>query len=203
VAKAKTNSQNIKRYVSRLRDDGSILIVLSQTRDKVNSFIPNQKTRAGGKALRFYAHVEVWTSVVGRLTKKYQGKELVNGTLIQMEVQKNRQSGWEATKITVPFYKGHGFDDVGGCIDFLVDWRHWATSAKEDEDVPPKKGRKGPRKKAGGTIVAPEFSFTGTRDALAVKIQEDGDERELRLLVQEVWDEIEAACAVKRKPRYE
>jgi hypothetical protein len=129
---------------------------------------------------------------------------LVNGNLIQMDVQKNRQSGWEATKITVPFYKGYGFDDVGGCIDFLVDWKHWSTSAKEDGEAPKKKGR-GPvrKKKAKGAVAAPEFDFTGTRDALAVKIQEDGDERELRLLVQEVWDRIEAACAVRRKPRYE
>ncbi|RKZ05953.1 hypothetical protein DRQ25_15030, partial [Candidatus Fermentibacteria bacterium] len=52
--KAKMNSTRIRRVVSRLTATGSILIILSQTRDNVGGglFDP-QQTSAGGRALKF------------------------------------------------------------------------------------------------------------------------------------------------------
>ena len=190
--KAKTNSKNINRVVQALRDSGSILVVISQTRDKINAAYAGQKTRGGGRALRFFAHVEAWTSVMGPIKKTYLGKEREVGADLKVDIQKNRVSGWEG-QIYVPFLKGFGIDDTGACVDFLIDERHWGkagkTSADEDDD-------------AGGKFAAPEFGIEGKRESLIRQIEEAGDERELQLLTARVWREIIEKAAPKRKPRY-
>jgi len=197
VNKAKENSKNIKRYATRLADTGSILVVLSQTRDKIGSFIPGDKTRSGGKSLKFYAHTEVWTSIAGRIKRKVRGKERKIGSYIQMDVQKNRQSGWDYYKVVVPFHRTLGFDDVGGCVDFLVEEGHW-KGPKKDKGLFAKKDKDAPKQ-----IEAPEFEFTGGREDLVRLIESADAEDELRRLVQAVLDDIDKGCAVVRKPRYE
>jgi recombination protein RecA len=184
TAKAKTHSNNINRVVQRLQETGSILVGVSQTRDKIGGMgYGPQKTRAGGKALRFYAHVEIWTSVRGPIKVTKLGKEREVGNLLQLDVQKNRITGWEG-KIEVPFLRKLGLDDLGCCVDFLVGEKHWKKADK------------------GSKITAPEFRFEGTRDALLAKIEGEDAERELQLLVGDVWRKIEEACLPGRKPRY-
>lgn len=184
VAKARVNSSNINRVVKRLEETGSILILISQTRDKIGGVGYQTKTRSGGKALRFYAHVELWTSLKGPIKKTVMGKEREIGNLIQIDVQKNRLTGWEG-KIEVPFYRSFGLDEVGSCIDFLVEEKHWKKADK------------------GGKIIAADFEFEGSREDLIKTIEQNGDERELQLLVGAVWKKIEDASAVLRKPRYD
>jgi hypothetical protein len=197
MAKAKTNSRNINRVVHRLRETGSVLVVISQTRDKVGGHIPGLKTRGGGRALRFYAHLEVWTSVRGPILRRYAGKEREVGSTIRLDVQKNRACGWEG-KIEIPFLKGHGIDDAGSCVDYLLEERHWKFERK-------KKGRAEPgddEPEEGKAFSAPEFGFEGDRETLIQKIQGAGDEWELQKLVAEVWRGIVAGAAPVRKARY-
>lgn len=183
VAKAKTNSKNINRVVQRLKETGSILVVISQTRDKIGGgpFAPT-RTRGGGRALKFYAHVEIWTSVKGPIKVNRMGKEREIGSMLQLDIQKNRISGWEG-KIQVPFLRKLGLDDMGSLVAYLLDEGHW-------------------EKNKSGKISAPEFKYEGTADALIGHIENEGAERELQLLVGDVWQRIEAACAPARKSRY-
>jgi RecA/RadA recombinase len=60
--KAKVNSQNIRRYAARLRNNDSILIITAQTRTNLGVMFGDQKTYAGGKALKFFSHQEAWMS---------------------------------------------------------------------------------------------------------------------------------------------
>lgn len=182
VAKAKVNSRNIGRVVRRLAERGSILNLISQTRDKIGGHIPGQKTRAGGRALKFYAHVEVWTSKRGDLKKTINGKERVYGSTIQIDVQKNRISGWDG-QILVPFHRSFGMDDVGACVDYLTE-ETWGKNKQ-------------------GVIKAPEFDFEGRREDLIRLIEKDDAEDELRSLVRRTWAEIEEKSAVVRKSRYD
>jgi RecA/RadA recombinase len=184
MAKAKENSRNIKRVVRKLRKTGSILIVISQTRDKIGGTIPGQKTRSGGKAIWFFSHAVVWTTVTGDIKRTVLGKERVVGKHLRIDVQRNRLTGWDG-KLDVPFYPSFGFDDLGACVDYLVDEKHWQKAEK------------------GAKIKAPEFAFDGKPEALIRAIQDEGKEAELQKLVGSVWKEIEAACALDRKPRYE
>lgn len=180
MAKAKINSANIKRYATRLEDNGSILIVISQTRDKINSPFP-QRTWGGGKALWFYSHVQILTSVKGDLKKTVQGKDRVVGSTVLVDLLKNRITGWDAIKIEIPFLKQHGFDDVGSCIDFLVSEDHWT--------------------KAGRKIKATELGLELSREELIQEIEEDS-RPELYAVIQSVWDGIQEASKPHRRNKY-
>ncbi len=183
--KAKMNSSGIRKLQSRIKASGSIVIIISQTRDNI-SFGPQPKTRSGGHALRFYATVEVWSSCGTQIKKTVNGKPRVIGINSVLDIKKNRVTG-KRRKVTVPIYYDMGFDDVGGCVEWLIDEGHWEQ-----------RGKKGAQK-----VHAEEFDFTGSKSHLIRKIENEGWENDLRAIVQEVWDEIEAACESKRKKRYE
>ena len=65
--KAKVNSGMLRRVIGRsLKKSGSILIVINQTRDKINAMpFETKKTYSGGHALKFYACTQIISSVAG------------------------------------------------------------------------------------------------------------------------------------------
>src|ERR1019366_483749 len=95
-------------------------------------------------------------------------------------------------KVNVPIIQGVGVDDLGGCVDFLVEEGHWANSKKEEGD----------RASSDKAFIAPEFDFKGKKETLIHKIETEDKEQDLRLLIKQVWDKIEAKCEFVRKPRY-
>jgi hypothetical protein len=205
--KAKTNSRNINRIAQLLRTNGSILAIVSQTRSKVNSQYAGQRTRSGGDALKFYSHIEVWMRVREVLHRTHLRKDREFGSRIEVDVHKNRVSGWEGKLPLVNFLKGHGIDDVGTCVDYLLDERHWdkpeeeagkktrkAAATDDDEDDGEEKKTK--------RFAAPEFDFVGKPEQLISIIEQDGREAELRQIVAKVWRDILAGLIPKRKSRY-
>lgn len=198
MEKAKTNSQNINRAVQVLRDSGSILIVISQTRDRKGGY---GKTRSGGHALKFYAHLEAWTSIRAPIIKTYLRKEREIGATIQMDVQKNRVCGWEG-KIEIDFIKNFGVDCLGTSVNYLLGERHWEKVGKK---------RRGPDDEEVGEVedssinpilIAPEFNFEGRKEKLIELIQDKSLEWELQQLVAKVWREIIEGATPNRKPKY-
>jgi hypothetical protein len=189
VEKAKQNSANLGWITHKLQQSGSILVLISQTRATIGhaaQFKP--RTRAGGEALTFYSDIEIWSSVREKLKKPVRGKKMEIGTRCQIHVTRTRLTGRDRT-VFVPIYNSYGVDDVGSMVDFLVDSEHWAYegSIKERDKI---------------KIAAPEFKYDGKREGLIQLIEGQNKERELRLLTSQVWQEIEAELAVKRKPRY-
>jgi recombination protein RecA len=183
MEKAKLNSIRLRRIMPLLRETGSIMIVIAQTRDNIDPMSYETKTRAGGKALKFYATLEMWTSIAKKLNKTVRDKQRQVGIITKIAVKKNRLSGKEWA-VEVPIYHSYGIDDIGSCIDYLTSEKHWKKA------------------ESGGKITAADFNFEGTRDALIKKIETEGLEKDLRMAVAGVWADIEAACALKRKPRY-
>lgn len=182
TAKAKALSSNMPRILKGLQKTKSILIIISQTRDNIGFGAQfNPKTRSGGKALRFYATVELWTSVREHLNKTVRGKKVDYGIISRIQIKKNRIQGREPI-VEVPILNSSGIDDIGSCIDYLVEWKHWSDSK--------------------GSVTAPEFEFKGRTETLIKKIEEDNLERDLRSLVSKVWAEIEIESATERKKRY-
>lgn len=179
--KAKIHSSHLRKLMRPLSDTGSILIIISQTRDNLGIGF-EKKTRSGGRALRFYACLEMWTSVIKKLKKTVAGKQRQIGIIARVKTKKNRLTGKER-EIDIPIYHSMGIDDVGCNVDWLVDEKHWP--------------------KRGNTIQASEFEFKGTRNKLIAYVEENNLETELQNVVQGVWDKIEAACSVERKRRYE
>lgn len=182
--KAKKNSSGIRSLMGPLGESDSILIIINQTRDNIgfgSQF--NPKSRSGGHALRFYATWEIWSSVVGQLKRTFKGKDRELGITCRVKIKKNRITGRKRT-VDIPIYHSFGIDDIGSCVNFLIEEKHWT-------------------KKKSGKIIADDFDFAGPREKLIQYIEDEGMEMDLRDLVGEVWNSIEKACAVKRKKRYE
>jgi len=181
--KAKKNSANLRRLLKPLADSNSILIIVNQTRDNIG-FGFERKSRSGGHALRFYATIELWSSVKKKISKSFKGKKRQLGIECLIQIKKNRITGRERT-LTIPIYHSFGIDDIGSCVDYLIDEGHWKQNKK------------------GTKIRAKEFKFEGSREKLIKYIEAEGMERDLRSIVADVWNEIEENCKVGRKKRYE
>lgn len=204
VQKAKTNSKRIGQAVQSLRETGSILVVISQTRDKIGARFPT-KTRAGGRALRFFAHVEAWTSVKEPIVVTYRGKDREVGAKILIDMQKNRVEGWEGKLPLINFIKTSGVDDVGSNVEYLIDEKHWKKAKKEDGTDTKKRAARSDEEGDGAktAYAAPEFSFVGTKEEIVQKIEDDSEEVVLQKLVAQVWRDIIANATPTRKAKYE
>lgn len=181
--KAKVNSSMLRRVIGKsLRKSGSILIVINQTRAKMNAMpFESPKTYSGGYALKFYSCVQIISSVAGQIKKTVKGKKRQLGIDGKIHVKKNRITGRDRT-VTIPIYHSFGIDDVGSCVDYLIDEGYW---------------------KKGDEIKAKGLGIKGSRKKLIRIIEHKGLEKDLRELVGDVWNEIEDACVIKRKKRYE
>lgn len=180
--KAKVNSAMLRRVIGRpLVESGSILIIINQTRDNpAAGMFESKKTRSGGRSLKFYACLEMWSSVESRIKKNVMGKKRKLGVNSKIEIRKNRLTGRERTVI-VPIYNTFGFDDIGSCIDYLLDEGYW---------------------KKGKSIKAKGLGIEGSRRKIIKQIERQDLEKDLRELVADVWNEIEEACKVDREKRY-
>ncbi len=182
--KAKVNSAMLRRVIGKpLLRSGSILIIINQTRDNIGA-LPFQpkKTRSGGHALEFYACLEMWSSVAGQIRKTVKDKKRQLGVNCKIQVKKNRITGRDRT-ITIPIYNSFGIDDIGSCVDYMLDEGDWKLST--------------------GEINAKGLGVKGSKRKLIKIIERDGLEKDLRELVGDVWRGIEDACTIQRKRRYE
>lgn len=180
--KAKKNSSNLRRILPLLERSKSILIIINQTRDNIGfGAMFNPKTRSGGHALRFYATLEIWSSVAGHIKKTIKGKPRPLGIISRCKIKKNRLTGGEHT-VDIPLYHSFGIDDIGSCINYLVDEKHWSETK--------------------GIINATDFDFKGPLEKLVKYIEANGLELDLRSLVGDAWSSIAEACTVRRKTRY-
>lgn len=180
--KAKENSMDLRQCLAGLQATGSILVIVSQAKEKIGGFGYDKDAYAGGKALRYYCSAQIWSSVVSGIRKKIRGQDVQIGNLCRFKVKRSRFTGRHCA-VDVPIYWSSGIDDLGSCIEYLIEWKHW-TRNKE------------------GTITATDFGFQGNQDALVQHIEGNNLEKSLRLLVSETWQEVEEAAAVQRKPRY-
>ena len=178
--KAKKNSANLRKVLSGLRKTDSILIIISQTRDNITGW-GDPKTRSGGRALRFYATAEIWTSPTGIIKKTIRGKERKIGIKITAQTKKNRLTG-ELHDIPMDIYPSYGIDDIGACVDFLVSEGWW----KKDKDTT--------------TIKTVGDIGEGTRESLIRRF--DKNISPLRKEVAKCWKTIEEESALKRTARY-
>lgn len=183
--KAKKNSAGLRNALIGLRKTNSILIIISQTRDNVGVGF-NPKTRSGGRALRFYATVELWLSVNKTITKTIMGKKRRVGINVRAVVEKNRITG-KRQEVSFDIFPSYGIDDIGSCIDFLVSDGPWK---KTDQMIIPT----GLHRSLEGVKI--------TKKSLIDAIEKQNMESRLRRLVQKTWDEIQEKCNAQRKKKY-
>jgi RecA/RadA recombinase len=187
--KMKQNSYLLRKIIPKLRKTGSIVGVVSQTRDKISTspmpvYGGDTKTAGGGHSLKFYTRCELWLSIKSHIytQSEVRGRKRELGIVSNVRVKKNRQTGKDWS-VEVPIYHQFGIDDVGGCVDFLVGTDEWKKS---------------------GTINAKDFGVRLHREKLIQYVGETSDrEKKLRLIVKRVWKDIEEKCRIQRRPRYE
>lgn len=183
--KAKINSTSIRRAVSRLSKTGSILIILSQTRDDIGAgLFDEQKTHAGGHALKFYSTVQLWSSVGKRIKKADGARKEVIGVISRIKTKKNRLTGKERT-VEVPIYYSVGIDDIGSMVDFIAEYGRW--------------------NKAGAYIDASDdFADVKLQRSTLISYIEENDLREeVEAIAEEVWLEKETRLDTHRRSKYE
>jgi len=183
--KAKINSTRIRRVVQRLRSTGSILIILSQTRDNIDAgMFEEQQTCAGGWALKFYATVQLRSSVGSKIKRSVKDRELQIGVNCRVRVRKNRITGRERA-VEFPIYYETGIDDIGGMVDFLVYWKYW------------------PKDKGGFVDARADFEdIKKRRDDLIAWIESNDLREDLEDVVEAAWHDIEHRVAVERRNKY-
>jgi RecA/RadA recombinase len=183
TSRAKASSQRFRRIANGLAKTGSILFVISQTRDNIGFGSQlKPKVYAGGNALKFFCKLQLWTSIRESIKRNVKGKDRKLGIVSKVNVTKNHVTGREGD-ILLPIYWSFGVDDLGSCIDYLIEEKHWTLNK-------------------GGVINTGDFLGTGKKDALIAEIQELGKEKELSALVSTVWSDIQDACTIKRKNKY-
>jgi len=118
MAKAKLASKLLSDVVNKLEATGSILFIISQTRDNPDPMSYETRTRSGGRALRFYASLEVWLSGKGKL--KLDADTDPHGILVRFKQRRSRLLGHESV-VEFPITYVYGIDDTQASVDYLVE----------------------------------------------------------------------------------
>ena len=184
--KAKMNSTHLRGVIQRLRQTGSILLILSQSRDNVGGgmFDPAE-THAGGRALKFYATVQLWSSVGAKIRRTVGSKKIQVGVHCRVNVAKNRITGKDRT-VTFPIYYETGIDDIGGMVDWMCDFGEWSRDRNGNID-------------SGADVGAPGKL---SREKLIAGIERHKQRKTLEALVAGAWVDFEKKLAVKRESKY-
>lgn len=118
--KAKMMSEGFRRLVQEVEDAQVFLLVVSQVRENIGVTFGETKTRAGGKALDFYASQIVWLADLGKIKRTVQGIERIVGFNVKAQVKKNKVGlAWRTVKYPLIF--GYGIDDVQAGLEWLIE----------------------------------------------------------------------------------
>jgi hypothetical protein len=207
--KAQINSRNLRRLIPRIKAAGCVLLILSQTRDRIaeTKFDHGPKSIwAGGRALKFYASSQIWLEGGRKMQATVNGRKRQTGVVARIRVTKNRISGREWS-CDLPIYHSLGIDDAASMIDFLVyektlaaDSGRLSVSSLGTKLV---QGAGDGFSSMIGAVDSLETIFPGKRDTVLRRIDENHVARAaLTGLVRVTWENLIAATRVKRENKY-
>jgi RecA/RadA recombinase len=180
MEKARWASEILRVLSRKIENTGSAIVIVSQTRDNIDPIGFQKKTRAGGKALEFYACHIFWLAKAGNIPAPNKMKI---GSKVLAKTTKNKLTGkWR--DVQFPIYYQIGVDDIGSAVDYLVDnSSEW--------------------KKTGPTVTCDTLDLKGYKTAV-VKVIEESPEMwaTVKQQLQEAWDAQEAKADLGRKPRF-
>ena len=178
--KASVTGELLRKVVRGIENTSSLVVVVSQVRDKLGVIFGPKKYRAGGRGLKFYSTHEMWLNIMGHIKKK----ERDIGVNVRAVISKNKVTG-KLRQVEFPIIFDYGVDDLGSMIDWMIKEGFW-------------------KKPKGRQVIQTGGDFIdATKEKLITTIEERGEEGELVKLVGECWDQIEQEIATDRKPRYE
>ena len=114
-AQARLMSQALRKLTAKVHKQGTLLIFINQTREKIGVKFGSPETTSGGKALKFYASLRIKVSRIGSLKKG----EDVYANKTKADIKKN--------KVAPPFKKcefdiifGEGISLAGEILDIML-----------------------------------------------------------------------------------
>ena len=179
--KAKVAGEILRMIKKNLKKTRSILFIIQQERDKINTgpfSRGSKKTTSGGRAPFFYSSHQVWLNKIKTLKATNDRK---TGQLVMAKVTKNKITG-KLREVVFPIYYDYGVDDIGSCVDFLINEGWW--------------------KKKERTIICDDLDIAGSRSTLIKNIEENNLENELKKITGKCWLQIEEETKLNRKRRF-
>jgi recombination protein RecA len=207
TAKPKLASQLLREECGKLSDSRGALLIISQTRDNLNAFSYEKKTRSGGKALKFYATHEVWIIYTGAIKEK----DRQIGAETEVKVRKNKITG-KKRSVKLYVFDDYGVDDIGSCVDFLVSEKWWSYAAKDKAPVAKTKTARAPKAEDEDKVSKTKPIDTKgdlgnlpamSRAKLIQTIEDENLKEDLKQAVAACWWDIEEAIRPKRRAKYE
>jgi len=117
--KARIMSQMFRNCIEGIHNSNIILFIISQIRTNFGVTFGNKYTRAGGKALDFYASQIFWLNEVKKITHK--DTKMNQGIEVELNITKNKV-GERYNKLKFNILSGYGIDNIGSAIDFLLEY---------------------------------------------------------------------------------
>lgn len=179
MAKPKYLSNTFFPILSNLIEKKNcLLIIISQVRYNLDPISFEKFTRAGGKAMDFYAHTVLWFASVEDIIKK----GIPIGAVTKAKNTKSKTPR-PRRSIFVKLLFDYGIDNIQSNIDYLYDLLT-------------------PRGKLSKNISVEWDGEKYTRAKLIEYIEENDLQKELKKRMVQKWEEIEASIRTNRPPKY-
>jgi RecA/RadA recombinase len=160
-----------------------LLIIISQQSEKIGVFFGSKKERAGGKALRYFSHVESWVKEIEKIKVRKKGEIRVIGVRNKTEFTRTRNARPFRSHFNT-IYFDYGIDDLSSNLDFLF---NLLTDSGKD--------------KTNFNVEYKNQNFLSKKD-LILFIENNNLENEIKNEVIEKWEIIEDIIRIKRKKKY-
>lgn len=187
--RAKELSEGMRVIARHISKHNILMVCTNQLRDNVDGgqFAP-KKITPGGNAIPFYASVRLQITIMQTLKKDKDSDPY--GKILKVYVSKNSKD-IEYRSALVRLIFGYGIDDLGSNLMFLK--KHGELSVLPDGS-----------KSAGyaiGDQVFPVNTKGGALEAAVGYCEEQNIEQDIRELVVEVWNRLEAESRPMRKEK--
>lgn len=197
TAKAKALSQFFRKTIRIMAHKRVTLMIISQTRSAIGVTFGEQQTRAGGKALDFYATQIVWLSQREKLFATHAGVKRPIGIKVRARVKKNK-AGRPFREAEYPIVFDFGVDDVWAGAEWLAEVKRLpelGLAAPPGDEVAPGADEAPPgrqwgmqKPKAGGKVLIKYLKGLSKLPSGAYR----AERKRVNKIVRRVWREVEA-----------
>lgn len=173
--KPKQMSQLFRRLTRKIARANLLVMVISQTRDRIDPRAFGRKySRSGGKALDFYASQVLYLGYLHMNKKTIQGVNRTIGIHIGARTDKNKV-GWPYRDCEFDIRFGYGIDDIQASVDWLREVKRLDAIGLNKKEM---RNKKLQRRYVNRIHKLPRSEF-------------NDEQKRLSAAVHQVWKEIE------------